>query len=194
VDIREAQEGEVLILAPEGSLSAPQDCAALERRIAAALDSRKRGLVVNCEKVTHVSGAALRVLLLASRKLAPGGGQLVLCGLNEKVRKAFTISGFDRDFCIEPDREAAVRRAAEAAVGPPPPAPKPEPEAPPADPAVPRLLAEALRLLALGQNARPPEPTPPTAAKRELPVARILAALRQGPLPGTASPPQKSQE
>ncbi|MCU0240998.1 MAG: STAS domain-containing protein [Vicinamibacteria bacterium] len=116
MDFREIKEGEIVMLVPDGSLVAPQDCAALERKMASVFEGKAHSIVLDCQKVGNVSGAALRILLLANRKLLHTGGRLVLCSLSAKVREAFSISGFDRDFVIAVNRTEAMEKAAEETI------------------------------------------------------------------------------
>jgi anti-sigma B factor antagonist len=114
MDFEEAKDGEVAILGPVGSLNT-QSSPAFEQKILALLTGGSRRIVVDLRSVDIVTSAALRVLLVAGRRLNSGGiGRVVLCGLNEEVRKVFSISGFDRDFAIVAHRGEAIARAGEA--------------------------------------------------------------------------------
>lgn len=126
MEIRETRDGDVLVLAPDGSLSGGEETSALETKVGAALKGGARLVVVDCAAVGQLTGTAVRVLLMASRKLGRTGGRLVLCGMNPKVQKAFSLSGFDRDFTVAGTREEALLRVLEP-VGPPPPPRAPRP-------------------------------------------------------------------
>lgn len=109
--IHEEQRGEVLVLAPDGSLTGGEDVAALETRLASAVKARPSGLVVDGTAVDELTSAAIRALLMATRKLARTKGRLVLCALTPHVQRAFALSGFDRDFTVVATRDEAVRAA-----------------------------------------------------------------------------------
>jgi anti-anti-sigma factor len=113
MEIREVQEGDVLVLAPDGNLASADDCSALEAKLVAVLKKGVRFIVVDCADVVQLRAPAIRALLQASRKLGRAEGRVVLCAMNAKVQKAFAISGFDRDFTVVPSREDAVRRVVE---------------------------------------------------------------------------------
>jgi anti-anti-sigma factor len=130
MEIREAQEGEVLVLAPDGSLASGEDCAALESKLAAVLKRGTRFVVVDCTSVAQLRASAVRSLIQASKKLGRRQGRIVLCAMNAKVHKAFTISGFNRDFVVVATREEALRRVLEPDAPPPArPSPTPPPTA-----------------------------------------------------------------
>jgi anti-anti-sigma factor len=115
VEIAETYHGEVVVVAPDGSLGAAADCTKLDRCLAGLIEKRSHRIVVDLARVRTISGAALRTLLVVRRRLVTVGGALVLCGLSEKVLQVFSISGFDRDFTIVPALEEAVRTALGAA-------------------------------------------------------------------------------
>lgn len=140
MEIRELREGDVLVFAPDGSLAGSEETSALETRLVAVLKAGTLLLVIDCTSVGQLTSAAIRVLLLTSRKLGRTGGRLVLCGMNTKVKKAFSISGFDKDFTVVETRGEALQlvlepvrpSASKAARAPAPPPPiSTEPEAPP---------------------------------------------------------------
>ena len=174
MEIAEVQSGDVLVLAPDGSLSSTEESQGLDARLSAAIGKGARRVVLDCAHVDALSGPALRALLLASRRLTRSGGRLVLCGMNAKVQKAFTISGFDRDFTVLPSRVEAVP-AAEAPAGGPG-ARKGRPA-----PSVPKAAATPERLPAAGPPAVPSPPeiaaqAPPDGLGSAVPVSGAAAA------------------
>jgi anti-anti-sigma factor len=113
MEIRESREGDVLVLAPDGSLAGMEETSALEARLAAALKGGTRLLVMDCAGVGQMASSAIRALLQTSRKLGRGQGRLVLCRMNAKVQKAFSVSGFDKDFTVVTTLEEALGRVTE---------------------------------------------------------------------------------
>lgn len=115
MEIRESTEGDVRVLAPDGSLAGSEETIALETRLGAAVKAGAVRLVIDCTAVGQLTSTAIRILLQVSRRLNRADGRLVLCGMNAKVRKAFVISGFDKDFTVVATREEAVQRVLEPA-------------------------------------------------------------------------------
>lgn len=113
MEYRESREGDVLVLAPDGSLAGMEETSALEARLAAALKGGTRLLVMDCAGVGQMASSAIRALLQTSRKLGRGQGRLVLCRMNAKVQKAFSVSGFDKDFTVVTTLEEALGRVTE---------------------------------------------------------------------------------
>lgn len=64
-------------------------------------------LVVDCEQLTYVASAGLRVFLMAAKRTQQAGGKLVICGLQPSVREVFEISGFLKILTVAADVEAA---------------------------------------------------------------------------------------
>jgi anti-anti-sigma factor len=114
MEIRESQDGDVRVFAPDGSLAGSEETSALDTKLGAAVKGGALRLVIDCTAVGQLTSAAIRVLLQVSRKLDRTDGRLVLCGMNAKVRKAFVISGFDKDFTVVATREEAVQRVLES--------------------------------------------------------------------------------
>lgn len=72
-------------------------------------------LLVDMEKITYINSGGLRCLVSAWRKARQQDGNLVLCGLNERLQEIFAMVGFDKVFHIYPSRTEA--EAALLAVG-----------------------------------------------------------------------------
>ena len=110
MELRESVDGDVLVLSPEGSLVDTDDTRTLDTRLATALKAKTSHIVLDCGAVAHVSSEAIRVLLMTMRKLEHVQGRLVLCGLSARVRNAFKVSGFNRDFTVADSLDEALGR------------------------------------------------------------------------------------
>jgi len=178
MEIRESREGDVLVLAPDGNVAGSEETSAMEAKLGTALKTGFRLLVLDCTGVGQLTSAAIRILLMTSRKLERTAGRLVLCGMNAKVQKAFAISGFDKDFTVVVTRAEAVQRVLEparprsvrAAKAPPPkaavvvPAPEPVVEKP----------VEVVEDAPAGQRPRLVAPAVPPPVPDFLALATVL--------------------
>jgi anti-anti-sigma factor len=100
---------DVVVVAPTGHLdskSSPE----LEALVMEDLGRGHRRYVIDFRGVETISSAALRVLLMFTRKLRPAGGDLALSSLNTHVRQVFEISGFTGSFRICESRGAALEQ------------------------------------------------------------------------------------
>ena len=152
LQLHEQRQAGVVILAPEGRLDSgkiDQFQKALHERIR---EGHHR-LLIDCANLVFAASSALRILLLAVRKLNEVGGKLVLCNMNPHIHDIFDTAGFTRLMII---RETFDEGFAEARP-PQPDAAEPEP-APAAEP------AHALR------DETPTQHTPPS--RREVRLAR----------------------
>jgi anti-anti-sigma factor len=197
MEIRELTEGEVLVLVPEGRVAGSEDTNALESRLAAALKAGVRRIVLDCAVVGQLGSAAIKVLLMTSHKLGRLKGRLVLCELSAKVKKTFSISGFDKDFTIVATRAEAMQRAldpvqtgpvrvakassSKAVPGVKAPVPPPDDQQPPL-PALPATSVAVDRTPPIQSVARSAvvvsgPPPPPVPDRREALASALLDAL-----------------
>ena len=79
----------------------------LEAELLSLLDEGIYYLIVDLDKVNYINSGGLRCLVTAWRQAHQHGGDLVLCGLNDRVTKVFSMVGFDKVFQIFIDRAAA---------------------------------------------------------------------------------------
>ncbi len=116
MEIAQEKVGDVLVIAPSGTIdsrTAPQ----FEKRALDALAKGERRIVVDFAAVDFTSSAGLRVLLMLGKRLQPSGGTLVLCGLNEGVRKVLEVSGLMTAFPVVGTRQEALARGGAQSAG-----------------------------------------------------------------------------
>ncbi len=61
-----------------------------------AIAEHDRLVILDMSRLTYISSAGLRVILLTARSLQRQDAKLAVCSLSGPVREVFTISGFDR--------------------------------------------------------------------------------------------------
>jgi anti-anti-sigma factor len=106
VDIAVTTQGDVTVVAPTGVLDG-KAAMAFERKIAELLDAKTTRLVIDLTKVTLVTSAGIRALVMAAKRLR-GGGALALCGLSTQVKGVFDVAGLSGVFTITPSTADAV--------------------------------------------------------------------------------------
>jgi anti-anti-sigma factor len=79
--------------------------AALEE---AAFATPQPRVVLNLERVTYLSSAALGLFIAYQQKLAREGGKLRLCGLQPNITQIFRLTKLLRAFDIRPDLKSAL--------------------------------------------------------------------------------------
>jgi len=103
---RAGEEEGIWRVAPQGRLDA-RTVSALESALESALSQGPR-LVVDLSDVPYISSGGLRALMTARRRARAQGGDLRLCGLNERVEEIFELIGFAALFPIFESLEEAV--------------------------------------------------------------------------------------
>ncbi len=109
MDIREERKNGVLVLALVGRLDATTS-KLFEDKILATIDGGQKQFVIDLSQLDYISSSGLRVFLLASKRLNPVGGKVVLCSLKEPVRQVFEIAGFVSILPIVTSREEAFKK------------------------------------------------------------------------------------
>lgn len=79
----------------------------LEQSLMKLLDDGYQRFIVDLSEVTYINSGGLRCLVTAWRKSREQGGDLVLCGLNNRLEEIFSLVGFDRVFQIYPSKDDA---------------------------------------------------------------------------------------
>ena len=67
-----------------------------------------RRMVFDFTGVKFFSSQVLGLLLEARAQLSPDQGRVVVCALDEQLRRVFAITNLDRIFTFHADRQAAV--------------------------------------------------------------------------------------
>jgi anti-anti-sigma factor len=82
----------------------------LEERIKPLLEEQGKKLVFDCDGLTYVSSAGLRVFLTCQRQLSAHGGGVAFASLSTPVKDLFHLAGLQDLFMIEANAEAAAAR------------------------------------------------------------------------------------
>lgn len=83
----------------------------LEEHLTKLLQDGHHHLIVDLTETTYINSGGLRCLVSAWRKARQEDGNLVLCGLNDRLQEIFTMVGFDKVFQIYPTRVDAQQAA-----------------------------------------------------------------------------------
>ncbi len=108
MEINVEQENSVRIIALVGRLDI-MHAENFENTVNEYLDGLNESqLLIDCEQLTFISSAGLRVFMIALKKLRAKNGKLVLSGLSESNMKVFQITGYEKMFTIAADREEGL--------------------------------------------------------------------------------------
>ncbi len=79
----------------------------LEQQLTKLLDDGHQRFIIDLSEVTYINSGGLRCLVTVWRKAREQGGDMVLCGLNNRLEEIFSLVGFDRVFHIYPSNDDA---------------------------------------------------------------------------------------
>jgi anti-anti-sigma factor len=107
MEIADNKLGSVTVIVPEGRLDA-ETARIFEQRWSAFVERGDRRFLLDLDKLSYVSSAGLRVLLIAAKQVRELSGTMFACRLNPRLEQIFTISGFTRLIPTRPTIDAAV--------------------------------------------------------------------------------------
>lgn len=108
MEIHVEQENSVRIIALSGRLDI-MHAEGFENTINEYIDGLNESkMLIDCENLTFISNAGLRVFMIALKKMKAKLGKLVLTGMNESNRKVFQITGYEKLFTIADTREEGL--------------------------------------------------------------------------------------
>ena len=110
VRVEEDRQTGVTIVGPIGRLDSGQ-VEELEHVLRARMAEGRIHLVVDFGATLFIASSALRVVLVAHKKVEELEGRLLLCNMAAPISDVFKVSGFRKFLNIEEDRATAVRRA-----------------------------------------------------------------------------------
>ena len=109
--IRTESRGGVLLLEVDArQLTALTAVDEFDRQLRQLLQHQtERSWIIDFHDVTFLVTPAINTLLVVLKKLRGDGGMLVLCGLNENIRRVFTLMKLDQVFVLRRDAAEALR-------------------------------------------------------------------------------------
>ena len=97
--ISPARQAEFMVISLVGRIDA-SNSKDLEEQCLELISSGETKMVFDLTEVNYVSSAALRVFLLAAKRISVAKGSVRLCGLSTTLQDVFDISGFSKLFVI----------------------------------------------------------------------------------------------
>ena len=80
-----------------------------EEQLKNSIGSDSRPVVLDMEKLSYISSAGLRVILLTAKSASARKSKLVLCSLPSHINEVFEISGFNKIISIHATKDDATR-------------------------------------------------------------------------------------
>ena len=99
--------GGILVVSVEGrvnSLNSPD----FQHKLEAALNKESKSVILDCEQLSYISSAGLRVILITAKDLRRRESKFAACSLAQDVRAIFSMTGFDRVVAVHDSLSNAV--------------------------------------------------------------------------------------
>ena len=108
IDIKWERKDGVLIAVPSGpidSISAPQ----LHSTLESGIDPEEHhALILDCEQVSFISSAGIRIFLIFAREFKASGKQFGVCALSDPIRKVMALGRFDQLVAVYDSQKEAL--------------------------------------------------------------------------------------
>jgi anti-anti-sigma factor len=79
-----------------------------EEAIRTKIEDGDHAVIMDFEKLSYISSAGLRAVLMTAKTLWKRDAKFALCSLSGPVKEVFEISGFDKIIPIHDSREGAI--------------------------------------------------------------------------------------
>ena len=104
--IETERQGDTLIAKTDGRVDGT-NAREFQTALEAAIDANDRAVILNMEKLSYISSAGLRVILLTAKVLQGRNTKFAVCSLSEAIQEVFEISGFDKIISIHASQAQA---------------------------------------------------------------------------------------
>ena len=95
MEVETQRQGNTLIAMTDGRIDGA-NAREFQTRLDAAIDANECAVVLDMERLSYISSAGLRVILLTAKALRGRNRKFAICSLSESIREVFEISGFDK--------------------------------------------------------------------------------------------------
>lgn len=107
IEVTTEQRGDALVVTPTGDIDLHRS-PAFRERLKEVASSKPARLIVDLSRVPYMDSSGVATLVEAMQISRRQSTELVLCGLQDKVRSIFEIARLDMVFKIAPDTDAAL--------------------------------------------------------------------------------------
>ena len=95
MEVETKRQGDTLIAMTDGRIDGA-NAREFQTALDAAIDANECAVVLDMERLSYISSAGLRVILLTAKALQGRNRKFAICSLSESIREVFEISGFDK--------------------------------------------------------------------------------------------------
>ena len=109
MELTEEDAADVTVIAVAGRLNT-ETAARFSHRVGDLLHAGQAQLLIEASRLSYISSAGVRALLVANKVATDKGGRLAVCGMSASVRRVLEIAGLDETFESYPTREEALAK------------------------------------------------------------------------------------
>ena len=107
MEIETERQGDALIAKTDGRVDGA-NAREFQTALEAAINDNDCSVVLDMARLSYISSAGLRVILLMAKTLQGRNRKLAICSLSESIQEVFEISGFDKIIPIHASTVEAV--------------------------------------------------------------------------------------
>ena len=103
------KHGDVVVIELKSSLEGGPDTFDLKDEVKARLGEGTRKFVLDMEKAGFVNSTGIGVVVGAYSSIKHAGGQLHICGISDRARRAFVVTGVWQLFSVFGTQDEALK-------------------------------------------------------------------------------------
>ena len=107
MDVAMERQDDILSVLVSGRLDGT-NVMQFEETVRTAVEDSDRAVMMDFEKLSYISSAGLRAVLLIAKNLKGQDAGFALCAMSDQIRDVFEVSGFDKVIPIHPTRAEAL--------------------------------------------------------------------------------------
>ncbi len=107
MELETERQGDTLIAKTDGRVDGA-NAREFQSALEAAIDDNESTVILDMERLSYISSAGLRVILLTAKSLQGRNAKFAVCSLSESIQEVFEISGFDKIISIHPSQAEAL--------------------------------------------------------------------------------------
>ena len=108
MNISESTQNDIRIIQPQGRVDS-EGAIDLELSLHEAYQAGSHQMILDLSNVSYINSAGLRILAEMLTRTQGSGGDFLVAGPSQKIRRVFQIIGFDNFFRLFDDVESAVQ-------------------------------------------------------------------------------------
>jgi anti-sigma B factor antagonist len=107
MNVETLKQGDSLILLTDGRVDGT-NAVEFQNSLENAIEGNDQPVILDFEKLSYISSAGLRAILVVTKALQRQNVKFAVCSLIDPVKEVFVISGFNRIIPVHESQESAM--------------------------------------------------------------------------------------